>query len=89
MVLQNSYPLYSQFFEEHEDEAPPGGWDWKDSYHFKPHQMQWFYDHGCTWLKIEANAGDVILWDSRCVHYGAPAEGDVPRVATCESWLRR
>ena len=25
----------------------------------------------------------MILWDSRCMHYGAAAKGDRPRVATC------
>jgi hypothetical protein len=85
MVLQGSFPLYNEFFEAHEHEAPEGGWSWNDSYHHTPSQLQWFYDRGCTWKKIEAHAGDVILWDSRCIHYGAAAEGDVPRVATCES----
>jgi ectoine hydroxylase-related dioxygenase (phytanoyl-CoA dioxygenase family) len=84
MILQGSYPLYSEFFAAHEHEAPPGGWEWKDSYHFTESQLKWFYDRGCEWKKVEANAGDVILWDSRLIHYGAAAEGDRPRVATCE-----
>lgn len=82
MVLQNSFPLYNEFFETHEHQAPPGGWLWRDSYHFTSEQIDWFLAKGCTWKKIEAEAGDVILWDSRCIHYGAAAEGDVPRVAT-------
>lgn len=85
MVLEGSFQLYNQFFESHEDDAPPGGWSWKDSYHYKTEQLQWFYDRGCKWRKIEAGPGDVILWDSRCIHYGAAAEGDVPRIATCQS----
>lgn len=89
MVLENSLPLFNAFFESHEDDAPPEGWTMKDSYHFKESQLQWFYDRGCKWKKVEAGPGDVILWDSRCVHYGAAAKGDRPRVATCElaCWL--
>jgi len=82
MVLEGSFPLYTEFFETHEHEAPEGGWSERDSYHFNEEQMQWFYDRGCKWKKIEAHAGDVILWDSRCIHYGAAAEGSEPRVAT-------
>ena len=85
MVLEGSYPLYNEFFEAHEHEAPEGGWKWIDSYHHTESQLQWFYDRGCTWKKVEAGPGDVILWDSRCIHYGAAAEGDKPRIATCES----
>ncbi|ORY31827.1 hypothetical protein BCR39DRAFT_525560 [Naematelia encephala] len=81
-VLTGSFPLYNEFFETHEDEAPPEGWSWRDSHNFTESQLQWFYDRGCKWTKIEAGPGDVILWDSRCIHYGAAAHGDRPRVAT-------
>lgn len=84
MVLEGSFGLYNTFFESHESDAPPGGWSQRDSYHYKPEQLQWFYDRGCKWRKVEAGPGDVILWDSRCIHYGAAAEGHRPRVATCE-----
>ena len=84
MVLEGSFPLHAEFFETHEHEAPEGGWKWIDSYHYTESQIKWFLDLGCTWKKVEAGPGDVILWDSRCIHYGAAAEGDRPRVATCE-----
>ena len=83
MVLEGSFPLHNEFFETHEDDAPADGWSLLDSYHYTEKQLEWFYERGCKWKKIEAHAGDVILWDSRCIHYGAAAEGDVPRVATC------
>lgn len=86
MVLEGSLALFNQFFETHT--PPDGGWTTHDSHHFSEEDMQWFYDRGCTWLKVEAHAGDVILWDSRCIHYGAGAEGDAARFATCKS-LRR
>lgn len=82
MVLNGSLPLYNEFFESHEADAPPGGWTFRDSHHFTEAQLQWFYDRGCKWHKVEAGPGDVILWDSRCIHYGAAATGDRPRIAT-------
>jgi len=82
MVLEGSFALYNTFFESHEHEAPPGGWSERDSYHHTKDQLEWFYERGCKWKKIEAGPGDVILWDSRCIHYGAAAEGDRPRIAT-------
>jgi hypothetical protein len=85
MVLSGSFPLYKQFFEEHAHEEPEGGWPKIDSYHHTPSQLQWFYDRGCEWKHVDAGAGDVILWDSRCIHYGAAPTGDNARYATCES----
>lgn len=85
MVLSGSFPLYKQFFEEHAHEEPEGGWPKIDSYHFTPSQLKWFEDKGCTWKHVDAGPGDVILWDSRCIHYGgAPEEGAAARYATCE-----
>lgn len=86
MVLEGSLPLYNEYFETHEHLKPEGGWGWRDSYHFNKvdDQLQWFYDRGCTWKKVECSPGDVILWDSRCIHYGAAARGNRPRVATCK-----
>jgi ectoine hydroxylase-related dioxygenase (phytanoyl-CoA dioxygenase family) len=84
MVLEGSFPLYNEFFETHEHEAPAEGWTWRDSHHFTKEQEQWFLERGCKWKKVEAGPGDVILWDSRCMHYGAAAKGDRPRIATCK-----
>lgn len=82
MVLSGSLPLYQEYFEAHPERKPEEGWSWRDSYKHPLEDMQWFYDRGCKWVKVEAEPGDVILWDSRTVHYGAAAHGDRPRIAT-------
>ncbi|KAK6909542.1 hypothetical protein I203_103563 [Kwoniella mangroviensis CBS 8507] len=82
LVLEGSFQLYNEFFETQEQDAPPEGWSWRDSFVPTDEQMQWFYDRGCKWKKIEAGYGDLILWDSRTIHYGGNAEGDSIRVAT-------
>ncbi|WVF69116.1 hypothetical protein IAT40_003890 [Kwoniella sp. CBS 6097] len=81
-VLEGSLPLYNEFFDTHADQKPAEGWSWKDSHSFTEKDLEWFYARGCKWHKIEAGPGDVILWDSRSIHYGAAAQGDRPRVAT-------
>ncbi|EIW68060.1 hypothetical protein M231_04972 [Tremella mesenterica] len=81
MILDGSFQLYNQFFEENDADKPADGWSWLDQYSFTEKQMQWFYDHGCKWTKLACEPGDLLLWDSRCVHYGAHAEGDNPRLA--------
>jgi len=84
MVLDGSFALYNEFFETHENEKPATGWNLHDSHHYTLGQLDWFIERGCKWVKVEAGPGDVILWDSRTVHYGAEARGDRPRVATCK-----
>ncbi|KAJ9101873.1 hypothetical protein QFC21_003213 [Naganishia friedmannii] len=83
MILDGSFPLYNEFIDAHVDDQPEGGWPKIDSYHHTPKQLQWFYDRGCTWKKVNAPAGSLILWESRTIHYGAaPKEGANPRYAT-------
>jgi hypothetical protein len=86
-VLEGSFALYTEFFEAHDHEKPADGWSWNDGHGYDERHMQWFYDRGCKWKKVNAEPGDVVLWDSRCIHYGASPEGDKPRVAICESFL--
>jgi len=35
-----------------------------DWHAFDESEMQWFYDRGCSLVKVEAEPGDLILWDS-------------------------
>jgi hypothetical protein len=86
-VLDGSFGLFNEFFETHEHEAPEGGWSLRNNHHYTDSQLQWFFDRGCSWIKVEAGPGDVILWDSRTIHYGAEAKGETPRVATCEQYF--
>ncbi|WWC71163.1 uncharacterized protein I206_105116 [Kwoniella pini CBS 10737] len=81
-VLEGSIQHYNEFFEAFKHEMPEEGWTWKDAAWYKDYHLQWFFDRGCKWVKVEADPGDLILWDSRTIHYGALAEGDRPRIAT-------
>lgn len=81
-VLAGSTPLFEEYFATHPHLKPEDGWPTADWWGHAEAELQWFYDHGCEWVKVEAGPGDLILWDSRTVHYGAAAEGTEPRVAT-------
>lgn len=82
MVLEGSMPLFAEYFETHEHLMPEGGWPTADWWGHAEGALEWFYERGCTWKKVEAGPGDVILWDSRTIHYGDAARGTEPRVAT-------
>lgn len=47
--------------------------------------MKWLADHGSEWVKVCAEPGDLIVWDSRVPHYNLPPEGKNDRLAvyTC------
>ncbi|WVQ85842.1 hypothetical protein IAT38_008010 [Cryptococcus sp. DSM 104549] len=80
-VLAGSLPLYNEFFAAH-PELEGEGWPERDFWSFREEDIKWFEERGCKWVKTEVGPGDLILWDSRCIHYGAAAQGDRPRVAT-------
>lgn len=54
-------------------------------YGFTDKGMQWLADHGCEWVKVCAEPGDLILWDSRVPHYNLSSTTKQPRfcIYTC------
>jgi len=63
-VLKGSSALYADLFKAFEDNKPEGGWNKNDRHDHTGEQLQWLYDHGCTWEKVCAEPGDLLLWDS-------------------------
>ncbi|KAJ7593464.1 hypothetical protein C8J56DRAFT_931149 [Mycena floridula] len=82
MIMRGTRPLFAELFETFKKDMPEGGWKYRDTYHFNQEHMKWFESKGCTWHKVTANPGDVILWDSRTCHYGAFPTSNNFRVAT-------
>ncbi|WVQ84829.1 hypothetical protein IAT38_006986 [Cryptococcus sp. DSM 104549] len=80
-ILSGSLQLYSEFFAAH-PELEGDGWPERDFWLLRERDVKWFEDRGCYWVKTEPGPGDLLLWDSRVIHYGAAAEGVQPRVAT-------
>lgn len=79
-VLQGSSELFEQFFQEHPPKpkavGAPGQLDW---FGFSMEDVKWFEDRGCKLIKIIAEPGDLIIWDSRTVHYASLPQSDTIR----------
>lgn len=54
-------------------------------YGFTTAGMKWLADQGLEWVKVCADPGDLIVWDSRTPHYNVPTQTQQDRFAiyTC------
>ncbi|KAH7046740.1 hypothetical protein B0J12DRAFT_756772 [Macrophomina phaseolina] len=85
IVCKGAHLLSEKFHEQFKDE-PNKIWAWtKEWYGFTEEGMAWLKDKGCEWVKINAEPGDLLLWDSRTPHYNLSPKGGRPRfcVYTC------
>lgn len=84
IVCKGSHNLSKQFHEEMawEEKIPAWTNEW---YGFTDNGMKWLKDHGCEWIKVCAEPGDLLLWDSRTAHYNLSSKTNQPRFAvyTC------
>lgn len=72
VVYPGSHALNDEFFGMQTDTK----WDPLDRYMFDKEQLDWFANKGIYPKKVCADIGDLILWDSRTIHYGAePSPG--------------
>ncbi|KXH35356.1 hypothetical protein CSIM01_08931 [Colletotrichum simmondsii] len=85
IVCKGAHMLSEEFHEAFRGEEDKI-WAWtKEWYGFTDKGMQWLKDRGCEWIKVNAEPGDLLLWDSRTPHYNLSPEGTSPRfcVYTC------
>ncbi|KXL48056.1 hypothetical protein M433DRAFT_549745 [Acidomyces richmondensis BFW] len=54
----------------------------ENGYDFLPEDAEWYREHGCEEIKICADQGDLILWDSRPIHWNANPTGKRTRLVT-------
>ncbi|CZT15192.1 uncharacterized protein RCC_01073 [Ramularia collo-cygni] len=93
VVLKGSHLLHKQHFEEiggFREGADAGIGE--NGYNFEKGDDKWYRDRGCEEVKVCAEAGDLILWDSRTIHWNAAPTGEHTRFATyvcyCpKSWM--
>ncbi|ORY60383.1 hypothetical protein BCR35DRAFT_346935 [Leucosporidium creatinivorum] len=82
VVMKGSSRLMKEFFDEHgRPPVPPVG-EKIDWHMFTEEDKQWFFARGCEWLKVEAEAGDLILWSSGTIHQNTPPKGSRDRTVT-------
>ncbi|KPI37587.1 uncharacterized protein AB675_3997 [Cyphellophora attinorum] len=63
-----SHALVEEYFRTQTDES---SWKPEDRYYFGKEGIKWFEERGCKPIKVQADPGDLILWDSRSIHWGA------------------
>ncbi|RDW79243.1 putative phytanoyldioxygenase [Aspergillus mulundensis] len=69
LVMKGSSKLMPEFFEAHPEVIGRQTWGSSDWFGFDEEEVKWFTDRGCELLKVCADPGDVILWDSRTMHH--------------------
>ncbi len=67
VVYPRSHKLNDEFFDTKTEMAT---WNPLDRYLFNEEQLAWFAQQGIHPHKVCADIGDLILWDSRTIHYG-------------------
>ncbi|KUL89261.1 hypothetical protein ZTR_03711 [Talaromyces verruculosus] len=70
-VFEGSSALYTELWKQFDHKKGEKGWN-PQAFQFIDDEMaQWLESKGCKWIKVCAEPGDLLLWDSRCIHYGA------------------
>ena len=84
-VYPRTHNAIQDFFEAHTDKSQ---WETKDFYKFSTEQISWFEEQGFQAQKVVAGPGDLIIWDSRLIHWGAEptAASNTIRTATYVSY---
>lgn len=71
VVYPGSHKHLDEFLDTQTDRA---AWTSKDIYFINKDHQKWFHALGCTPHRVCADVGDLIVWDSRTVHYGSEPE---------------
>lgn len=84
IVCKGAHTLSEQFHKEMAWETPIPAWN-PEWYGFTDLGMKWLADKGCEWVKVCAEPGDLLIWDSRTPHYNLSPAEQTPRFAiyTC------
>lgn len=72
VVYPQSHLLHDEWLDSQDDKSR---WSSKDLYILKKEELSWFQKKGLRPHKVCADIGDLIVWDSRTIHYGTePSE---------------
>ncbi|PYI21809.1 hypothetical protein BO99DRAFT_400481 [Aspergillus violaceofuscus CBS 115571] len=81
MVLDGSSAYYTELWERFDHKKPENGWNAWAFQLVDEDMCSWLESKGCKWVKVCAQPGDLLLWDSRTIHYGAPPSSTNDRFA--------
>ncbi|KAJ5971233.1 uncharacterized protein N7479_001151 [Penicillium vulpinum] len=79
MVLKGTHKLTEKFFETFPEQANRESWGPEDWFSFEASEIDWFRERGCEPKKVCADPGDLIMWDSRTIHYSVPPQSEQMR----------
>ncbi|KAF7540418.1 hypothetical protein G7054_g1314 [Neopestalotiopsis clavispora] len=77
IVMKGSSALNEEYFATHKSSQKT--WGPADWFGFSEKDVEWFKSKGCEIIKVCAEPGDLILWDSREVHYNELPKSDAVR----------
>ena len=83
VVMRGSHKLNEKFFGTHKVVGRKT-WGPDDWFPFEQSEVAWFKEKGCELIKVCAEPGDLILWDSRTVHYNVLPESMNVRALICK-----
>jgi hypothetical protein len=83
LIMRGSSGLMEDFFRAHPEVIDRPTWGSSDWFGFEQAELDWFKKRGCEILKVCADPGDLILWDSRCVHYNQVPRSQNLRAVIC------
>lgn len=84
IVVQGSHRLIDEFFTRNPGAIGRKTWGPKDWFGFHEEEVAWFERQGCHVQKVCAEPGDLIIWDSRTVHYNTLPESEQVRSIICK-----
>ncbi|KAK7905431.1 hypothetical protein LTR67_000153 [Exophiala xenobiotica] len=79
VVLRGSHNLTEEFFQKHPETSGKRTWGTEDYWSFSTEEVDWFKEAGCEVVKVCADPGDLIIWDSRTIHYNKLPESQQVR----------
>ncbi|GAA5821777.1 hypothetical protein JCM11251_001020 [Rhodosporidiobolus azoricus] len=81
VLLTKSHNLVKRFFDETGGPKEKQDWGHRNYYEFTQEDLKWFKQQdGVEEIKVETQPGDMILWDSRTVHWNRSPVADQLRV---------
>lgn len=85
MVVKGSHKLTETFFDMFPEKAKRESWGPEDWFSFEASEVDWFRERGCEPKKVCADPGDLVMWDSRTIHYSVPPQSEQTRALICTS----
>ncbi|GAA6037987.1 hypothetical protein JCM8097_009527 [Rhodosporidiobolus ruineniae] len=86
VVLKGGHRISEEYHKEFFNEEREFRWT-NEMYLFKETGLEWLKEKGYEWVKVNAEPGDLILWDSRVPHYNCPPKGEQTRFVVYVSMM--